>query len=518
MHTDVAVIGYGPTGLVAASLLGQQGHRVAVAERWPALYGLPRFTHVDGETARLVARAADIDRALRDSGPTSLTYTNADGEVLIFIPASADGSSGFADHLSVYQPDIEEAIDERVRACGSVEVRQGWAVVDLAQDAEAVTLTVAPWDGERRVADEGARETIRARWVIAADGANSAVRDLLGVERDDIGFTERWLNFDAEWRGAVPERFHDTVQVCDPARGHMTMRIGDRRQRFEFALNDGEDPAEMTSPASAWALLADKYGLGSEDATILRRLVYTFESRVARQWRVGRVFLAGDAAHTMPPYLGQGACSGIRDAANLAWKLDLVLRERADARLLETYEPERRPHATALVHGSVALGRIANTRDPVQAAERDAAFRSGNVPPPPPMPPIGAGVLCADSAPPVGTPTPQPTVVAEGRRGRLDDVVGAGFLLISRVPPAGELSGEQRDVLARLGVRTIHIGHDIEDVDGTIAAYLDRLGADAYLARPDFVLFGTAPAGELGALVDELQARLDAEHLPAAAP
>ena len=138
----------------------------------------------------------------------------------------------------------------------------------------------------------------------------------------------------------------------------------------------------MATLDTAWALLGDTYDVGPDDVAILRKLVYTFESRVAQQWRVGRVLLAGDAAHTMPPYLGQGACSGMRDALNLAWKLDLVLRERASERLLDTYELERRPHATALVHGSIALGRIANTRDPQEAAARDAAFLAGKVPPP----------------------------------------------------------------------------------------------------------------------------------------
>jgi 3-(3-hydroxy-phenyl)propionate hydroxylase len=519
---DVAVIGYGPTGLVAASLLGQAGHRVLVVERWPSLYGLPRFTHIDGEVARIVqAASGDVDRALRDCSPTTSTFVNASGDVLVHIPVSEHGVSGFADHLSIYQPDIEAAIDDRIRSYGTVDVRQGRAVTGLEQDHDGVTLTLARWDADAIRVDSTESGTVRVGWVIAADGAKSDVRTLLGVGQDDFGFNERWVNFDAEWKGAAPDRFHDTVQVCDPARGRMTMRIGDRRQRFEFALNDGEDAVAMSSPDAAWGLLGDEFGVGPDEVTILRNIVYTFESRVAHQWKVGRVLLAGDAAHTMPPYLGQGACSGMRDATNLAWKLDLVLRGLSSDALLDSYECERRAHATALVHGSIALGRIANTRDPQEAAARDAAFLAGEVPPPPPMPTLTAGVLQTgpDGAvhPPVGGLTPQGVVRRSGVTGRLDDLVGHGFLLVTRVAPDSLLTSGQQEFLAVLGCSTVHLGVDTEDLEGVLGAFLDGLAADAYLARPDFVLFGASRAADLGALVDELAARLAWEHRTAPA-
>jgi 3-(3-hydroxy-phenyl)propionate hydroxylase len=510
---DVAVIGYGPTGLVAASLLGGLGHRVLVVERWPTLYGLPRFTHIDGEVARIVQAACDdVDHALRDSGPTSNTFVNTAGQVLVHIPRSDLSASGFPEHLSIYQPDIESAIDDRIRRHGTVDVRQGWALTGLDQDGEGATLTLARWDAEAIAVDASDSHTVRVGWVVAADGAKSQVRSLLGVGRDDFGFNERWVNFDAEWRGAVPDRFHDVLQVCDPARGHMTMRIGERRQRFEFALNDGEDSAQMAQLDTAWALLGQHFGVGPDDVTVRRNLVYTFESRIAQQWRVGRVLLAGDAAHTMPPYLGQGACSGMRDAANLAWKLDLVLRGRSSQHLLDTYEFERRPHATALVHGSIALGRVANMRDPQEAAARDAAFLAGKIPRPPGMPTLTTGVLHSGPdgsvTPPVGGLTPQGTVRRDGRTRRLDDLVGFGFRLVTRVDVEPQLTDAQREFLAALGCRTVRLDVDTDDLDGVHSAYLDGLGADAYLARPDFVLFGAASGPELGALVDELQALL----------
>jgi 3-(3-hydroxy-phenyl)propionate hydroxylase len=507
---DVAVVGYGPTGLVAASMLGQAGHRVVVCERWPSLYGLPRLTHIDDETARAVQAAGDVDEALRDSTPTEYLWVNGQEEQLLRIPVAPVGPMGFPTHISMHQPDVEDSIDRRIRALPNVEVRQGWSVSGLAQDAEAVELALMRWENYRQT---GPQERIRARYVIAADGSKSAVRGMLGIERDDFGFNERWLNFDAEWLRPVPPEFRITKQYCDPVRGHMFMIIGERRQRFEFALLPGEPREKFERPETAWRLLAQAHGLGPKHVRIIRQIVYTFEARVARRWRDRRVFLAGDAAHTMPPYLGQGACSGIRDSFNLGWKLDLVLRGLADETLLDTYELERRPHVTVITRMAVALGAIANTHDPEAAARRDAAFKAGQSPPPPVLPTVSDGVLhhLPDGAvaPPVGGLVPQGRVTAGGRTGRFDDVVGRGFVLVTDSDVTTALSPTQRVFLDELGCRVVRLGHDVSDEDGVHTAYLRELSAAAYLARPDFLLFGAAGVrDEVGTLVDELRAAL----------
>lgn len=508
---DVAVVGYGPTGLVAASLLGRMGHhRVVVCERWPTLYGLPRLTHIDDETARVVQAAGDIDEALRDSSPTEYHWVNGTGELLLKIPAVPVGPMGYPTHISMYQPDVESAIDARIRSLPTVEVRQGWSVSGLAQDDDAVELTVQRWDNGEATGQE---DRVRARYVIAADGSRSGIRNLLGIERVDFGFNERWLNVDVEWRGPVPEEFRTTRQYCDPARGHMYMIIGGSRQRFEFALLPGESQEEFEQPETAWRLLEQFHGLGSDEVAIIRQLVYTFEARGAQRWRDGRVFLAGDAAHTMPPYLGQGACSGIRDSANLAWKLDLVLRDHADDSLLDTYEAERRPHATIVTHLAIGLGGIANMHDPAAAAQRDAAFAAGHAPAPPSLPTVTDGVLHHQPdgtvAPAAGSLVPQGRVTVGDRTGRFDDVVGRGFTIVTADDTAETLTPAQQTFLDDLACSVVRIGADMVDETGVHTAYLRELGATAYLARPDFVLFGSAvDTAELGALVDELRAAL----------
>ncbi|NMN99509.1 bifunctional 3-(3-hydroxy-phenyl)propionate/3-hydroxycinnamic acid hydroxylase [Antrihabitans stalactiti] len=512
-HYDVAIIGYGPTGLVLASALGQAGHRVIVIEKWPGLYGLPRLTHIDGEVARVIQSVADVDHALRDGRPIdSYRYVNGAGEVLVDLDFSGE-SAGFPAHIAMYQPDIEDAIDARVRSFPNVEVNQGNVVVAFEQHPDSVSVTFRPWAASRteQWSNQSDARTVTARFLVGADGANSFVRTALGIDRADLGVDDRWLNIDTERLRPLGAKFDRLIQVCDPARGHMFMPIGKTRQRFELALLPGEDASEFERPEFGWQWLREQHGIGPDDVRMLRQVVYVFQARVAQEWRRGRVLLAGDAAHTMPPYMGQGACSGMRDAITLAWKLDLVLRGRADEKLLDTYEAERRPHATAIVENSVALGRIANTHDHDAAAARDEAFRTGTVPPPPPFPTLVGGVVhCGPDGSATGlagTLAPQGEVEFAGVRGRFDDVVGRGFAVIASGDPRAVLDSAQLDFLTGLDAVVIALA-DIRDAAGVYRKYLADNDIDVFIARPDFHLFGAGRMADLPALIDALQNRL----------
>jgi 3-(3-hydroxy-phenyl)propionate hydroxylase len=518
---DVIVVGYGPTGLVLASLLGQQGHRVAVVERWPQLYGKPRLTHIDGETARLISLCADGEMALRDSWTTPHYYwRNGKGQLLMDVAAGNTKKMLWDDHLSVHQPHIEEAIHERIEALPNVRLFRGFLATALEQGPNGVTLRCKAWTkGQNANASDATELNLVAHYLVGADGANSFVREAAGIDRHDFGFNERWLCVDTEPLRPLPAKFDEcAVQICDPRRGYMFMPIGKKRQRFEFALLPSESTEQMSTPETAYALLAQYHGIARDDVRLIRHLVYTFECRLAKVWKVGRVFLAGDAAHTNPPYLGQGACSGMRDGANLAWKLNLVLRGKADAALLETYEEERRPHAQKLMLDSRSLGLVANTANPVKAAVRDLLFKL-KLTPKPQFPILTAGVLLRggngkpDGA--AGTLPPQGRLMAGGRHMRFDEHVGFRFSLVARAGAVDALSEKTRETLAVLDVRVIELadgaqsgGQRILDVDGIYQRCLDDLGADLILIRPDFVLFGSAMATEVDDLVGALQEQL----------
>ncbi len=336
---------------------------------------------------------------------------------------------------------------------------------------------------------------------------------------------DRWLNLDTERLRQLPAGLDRLMQFCDPDRGHMFMPIGTRRQRFELALLPEETVEDMERPEVAWRWLRETHDVGPDDVRIVRQIVYVFEARIAQRWRDGRVFLAGDAAHTMPPYMGQGACSGMRDGLSLAWKLDLVLQGKADDTLLDTYESERRPHATNIVETAVMLGGVANTHDHEAAAARDEAFRSGNVPPPPPFPTITDGVVHRDAdgavAALAGTLAPQGTVEVDGRQGRFDDVVGRGFSIVGASDPRAVLDPAQLEFLDQLGalIATIAPGSpaSVVDLEGVYRDYLLENDIEVFLARPDFHLFGAGSMADLPALVDELRARLGWVPTPAMA-
>jgi hypothetical protein len=354
---------------------------------------------------------------------------------------------------------------------------------------------------------------VRARYAVGCDGANSFVRGAIGSAWNDLGFAYDWLVVDViphETRVWSPLNW----QLCDPARPTTLVSGGPGRRRWEFMRLPHESIEELNDPATAWKLLA-AWDVRPDNATLERHAVYTFRACYADLWRRGRVLIAGDAAHLMPPFAGQGMCSGLRDAINLAWKLDLVLGGRAGDALLDSYASERAPHARATIDFSVALGRVICTADPREASERDArmvpAARATGLTTPPPSPAIGPG--CWDAAcPAAGSLFVQGRVERGGRRGRFDDVVGGGFALVStQGDPAATLSDAQRAFFASLGGVSAHVSRDgaLRDVDGAYARWFAANGVGVALQRPDFAVFGTAPqCAGAGTLLEALRARL----------
>jgi 3-(3-hydroxy-phenyl)propionate hydroxylase len=223
------------------------------------------------------------------------------------------------------------------------------------------------------------------------------------------------------------------------------------------------------------------------------------------------VLIAGDAAHLMPPFLGQGMCSGVRDAANIAWKLNLVLRGLADDTLLDSYTIERKPHVASIIEQAVALGRISCTIDAERARQRDAAFLSGRVPPPPPFPWITEGILLDSPSGLAGRLAPQARVECRGRQGLADDVIGQGWQLICDTGVPATADAATRSVLATLNVHTLELnGRDgMRDIDGVYGKYLAGAHVNAVLVRPDFYVYGAAgPSCSLDALVADLAGKL----------
>jgi 2-polyprenyl-6-methoxyphenol hydroxylase-like FAD-dependent oxidoreductase len=525
---DVAIVGYGPVGQALALALAQHGHRVVVLERNAALYPLPRAVGFDHETARVLQSLGVADSMSRFTAVVRrYEWRNADGRVLkAFSGLDRMGGSGWPEKLTFCQPELERVLDARLRTMGTgaggapVEILQGWEVIGAEQRADHVPLSARAADQPVATA---ARRSIRARFVIGCDGAGSVVRRSMDAHYEEIGFSADWLVIDIEPKDPADWNA-DLIQICDPARPTTLVASGPGRRRLEFMLLPGENKADMNRPEIVWDLMRP-WGWTPENARLERQAVYTFGAGIANRWRVGRMLLAGDAAHLTPPFAGQGLCAGLRDVASLAWRLHAVLRGHAHDSLLDTYPMERLPHVRVFTEFSVMLGGVICVLDPVAAAGRDAYMLGPGAAAEDryPDPPLSASSVLRAGDPQAGRLSLQARVSVGAAVGRFDDLLGGGFVLLGLDhDPAAALTPEQGAFLARLGAKTLAIGAPgsgvpggIDDVDGSYRAWFAELGARAVLVRPDFYMFGAGEAVDLVAALAASPAWTDARAIAA---
>jgi 3-(3-hydroxy-phenyl)propionate hydroxylase len=417
-----------------------------------------------------------------------------------------DAGNGMPGLAFFLQPELERALRAGLAGLPTVEVALGTELEGFAQDDRVVTAVL-------RDAASGERRAVRASYLLACDGARSSVRRALGIGFSGSTFEQRWLVVDLATPRPLAHLPYYTA-VCDPARPFVNMPCPGGH-RFEWMLHPGEDEAAMTDPATVRALLAPH--LDPDAVEVLRAVVYTFHARMASRWRDGRVLLAGDAAHAMPPFAGQGLGSGIRDAANVAWKLAAVVDGRAADALLDSYERERRPHVQAMIRLNALLGAIFQSTDRRVAAARDGLLRGAMATP------LGAWVrrggprpapaLPRRARPRIGARGGAPLVRArvrtlEGAVGGLDDVVGGRFALLGAgADPRRSLDADALAIWEALGAEYLQVvprggratgapersgeAPVIEDLDGRLVR---QLRGGVAIVRPDrFVVGVVAP-------------------------
>lgn len=503
---DIMIVGFGPVGKLLAVQLGRRGHHVLVVDRQHAGYQLPRaVTHCSDFARILQSVGLPPDQIPQITEPYDDMYVwrNGEGDTLVKVDWSGLGESGWYNTYFFHQPSLEDELDRIVAALPTVTVLRGWEAASVAQHERTATTTIRPASG-------GQSYDVTTSWVIAADGAKSRVRQWAGIPWHDEGYFFDWLVVDVKPRPGLNFP-HVATQNCDTRRPSTMVPGGPGRRRWEFMRLPDETTTELNKTEKAWELLRP-YGLSPDNADLERHSVYTFQAGWATRWREGRVLLAGDAAHLMPPFAGQGLGAGVRDVMNLGWKLDAVLRQVAPEKLLDSYGSERMQHAIAFVRFSTDLGKVICIADAEEARSRDermiGEWAAGGKPPAPPRPGLGPGV---HTGPDGGHLARQGRVArSDGSVRRFDDAFnGPGALLARSSTALAELSVHARRSLSDLGIDLVALSGPsaagievVSDVDGVYEAWFQELQADVVLIRPDFHLYGSGSPEQAVALAD----------------
>ncbi|MGW6117926.1 bifunctional 3-(3-hydroxy-phenyl)propionate/3-hydroxycinnamic acid hydroxylase MhpA [Nocardia sp. NPDC055165] len=481
----VVVVGAGPAGLTAATLLAQYGIETTVLERWDGVYPQPRAVHLDGEIRRVLERLGVGDQFDQKSRPAlGLRLVDADQRVLVqFDRDPAGGRNGHPEANLFDQPELEAILRANLRSYPEVTLRAGAEVVAVVEENGCVRV-----DFEDRTTRR--TESLRAAYVLGCDGANSTVRGAIDGQLRDLRFEQRWLVVDIAtttelgcWDGVH--------QICDPERPATYMRIGQTRHRWEFRLRAGETAADYRDLTQLRPLIAPWIDVNAaENLELVRVADYTFRAQLADRWREGRVFLLGDAAHLTPPFIGQGMGAGIRDAANLTWKVAGVLRGELPDNVLDTYQTERKPHARAMIRLAKFMG--VTMTEGGEWGNRLRGFIAPRVPRVPGL----TGMVVGGESPPLhrselvvaplstrrlaGRLIPN-TRLADGRC--VDEVIAGRFAIVTTV----ELTPEARAVCDQRN------GVVLQVAPGTdLHRWLRRGRSAAVLVRPDGAVLRSA--------------------------
>jgi len=469
---DVVIVGRGPVGATLANLLGLCGVRTLVLEREARTYHLPRAVHFDDECMRVFQTIGLADAILPHVilSPGML-FLDAQGKMLLdWSRPQTPTPMGWNLSYRFHQPDLEDVLIGGLARWPHVTVRNRCDVFALDQDQHGVRVRYEDLSNGRLT-------EVRAGHVIGCDGARSLVRRFIGSGMDDLGFHERWLVIDVLLKRNRDDLGDYSIQHCDPRRPATYVRGTGTRRRWEITVLPDEDSQEISQPAKVWELLSR--WLRPDDAELERAAVYTFHSVIARQWRHDRLLLAGDSAHQTPPFLGQGMCAGIRDAANLAWKLAAVIGERAAPDLLDTYQSERQPHVRAFIELAIRLGGVINTKAIEAGLAAGEARENAPVRLEVKKPLLGPGLALGD-LPLAGHLAPQ----FQLKNGcRSDDQIGYSHLLL--VESAATLLS--RLAHSQAGIKLL----TNDDAEG-LGPWLREHGLTAALARPDRYIRGTA--------------------------
>ena len=476
---DVAIIGLGPVGSALANILGQYGLKTVALDREASAYHLPRAVMFDDEIMR-VFQSMGLARQMQEISEVGggARFVGPDGNTLVHWsrPEVLSPNNWFVNYR-FHQPDLENVLREGFRRYPEVSERWGCEVTALHQDEDGVTVNF-------RESSTGTHNALRAAYVVGCDGARSFTRECINPDIEDLGFLEPWLVIDLLMKNPQAIESRDSFHFCEPERSGSYVFLGSKRQRWELRLNPNDEPEALCKPEFIWPLL--ERWISPAEADIERMTVYTFHSTISKQWQDGRLFIAGDAAHQTPPFMGQGMCAGIRDAANLGWKLLAVLKQGKSERLLDSYQSERQPHVREYIDLTIQMGQLINrTASAVVAGNatdpEDGPQTMGQLKPSL-GPENGKGIGIGASAL-IGVLFPQPKLQSGNL---LDDEIGRGFALITSPSFQAKMTATDRGKFKELDIAVL------SDGAAKLEAWFKDHGVGAVLLRPDRYILGSA--------------------------
>lgn len=521
-HFDVIISGCGPVGGVMANLLSTLGLSVCVLERFVEVYPQPRAIVLDWE----IMRALQFCGVAHSLAPATRPHPGTDfigmeGQLIkLFDPTPPPFLLGWPATLTFIQPDLERMLRRALSLRETACMRVGVNVTTFRDLGDKVEVAFV--DAEQ----PGAETIVTGDFLIGCDGGNSPVRAALGVGLVDLEFDEWWVVVDA-WQLCDTELPLKTTQYCWPSRPATYVVGPGNLRRWELKMLPDESPEDFADSEVLKSAMAPFVDTRCFD--IWRHAAYRFAARTGESWRRNRVFLAGDAVHQMPPFLGQGLCAGIRDAFNLAWKLAWVKRYGWNEALLASYEAERRPHVEKIVSAAKEFGLIIGEMDPQAARVRDETLRAQlldgtMVTSRQKIIPSLAGGLVTDR-PLSGELMPQP-LIRDGARVRLmDDILPLGFLFVSRSDEQQVWMDDNEAIWADLGGTRIALmgRNDVKAAvthakfkrlylaDDVFDDWAETYGIKAIVVRPDrYIHAAIANADELAECLGELHAVLRA--------
>jgi 3-(3-hydroxy-phenyl)propionate hydroxylase len=491
-HRGIVVVGAGPVGLTAAIDLAGRGQPVLLLDDDDTVSVGSRAICYSKRTLEILDRLG-CGEPIAAKGVSWKVGKVYQGSELAYqfdlLPEAGHHRPAF---VNLQQYHFEACLVERAQSMPKLELRWRHEVTAVEQQADRVALTVATEDGDY---------TVTCDWLVVCDGARSPIRQMLGLDFEGRVFRDRFLiadirmssDFPAERRFWFDPPFHRNQSV-------LLHRQADDVWRVDFQLGWDADPEVEKQPERIGPRLRAMLG---QDArfTIVWSSVYTFQCRRMQKFRHGRLLFAGDAAHLVSPFGARGANSGIQDADNLAWKLDLVMRGLAPEALLDTYDSERVAAADENLRNSTRSTDFITPKSAISRTFRDAVLslarrhpfartlvNSGR---------LSVPALLADS--PLNTPDSDrfegkmvPGAVAadapvDGPRGRwLLEHLDRGFTLLTFGSVVDEATAASLASQA-IPVHVLQIGGrgGVRDVDGLVTSRYDGRDGTCYLMRPD---------------------------------